>query len=93
MLAKNPEFLRRLMSKQFLLALGFTQIGHIPTGNSGNCGRLCRKLSQCHHNGFFQSKIQDEMLQNIRCSTQSNLSVQENILIITDFGEEPPFSA
>jgi len=32
MLAKNPEFLRRLMGEQFLLALCFTQISQIPTG-------------------------------------------------------------
>jgi len=39
---------------RFLLAaLCFTQISHIPTGNGGNCGWLSRKLSQCHHNGFF----------------------------------------
>jgi len=41
------------MSEQFLLALCFTQIGQIPTGNGGNCGWLRRKLSECHHNSFF----------------------------------------
>ncbi|MBU4068920.1 MAG: hypothetical protein KKH17_11610 [Proteobacteria bacterium] len=49
----NLEFLKRLMSEQFLLALCFTQIGQIPTGNGGDCRWLLRKFLQCHHNSFF----------------------------------------
>lgn len=41
------------MSKQFLLALRFTQIGNIPIDDGGYCGWFRRKLSQCHHNSFF----------------------------------------
>ena len=48
-----------------LVALCFTQIGQIPTGDCRDCGWLRREFSQCHHNSFFPSKIQDKMLQNL----------------------------
>ena len=41
------------MSEQFLLALRFTQISYIPTGNGGDCRWLRRKFLQRHHNSIF----------------------------------------
>jgi hypothetical protein len=49
-----PElFILIKLINEFLIALRFTQIGNIPTGDCEDCGWLRRKLSQCHHNSFF----------------------------------------
>ena len=57
------------MSEQLLLALGFTQIDQIPTGDGGDCGWLRRKLSQCHHKVFCLAAKRRKIHKRVRILT------------------------